>query len=101
MSQAATLQEIHEENSESWGDVWLGIINLPGYESGLVEMTDGVDLPVLQDTTSDDVADAYGASKWYIYLVDRDGYPRRVFYQLDLDDERDRLLAEIAALVEE
>ena len=57
-------------------------------------------LPVLQDTSDDDVADAYGASKWYIYLLDREGIPQVIWYELDLEDERDRLLEQLAGLVE-
>ncbi len=57
-------------------------------------------LPVLQDTNEDGVADAYGASKWYIYLMDAQGVPKTIWYELDLDTERDRLLSEIQAVAE-
>ena len=77
------------------------LINSAAAKSGMKDLTDGVSLPVLQDTTKDDVFDLYNASKWYIYLVDAKGIPRIVHYSLDLDSERDRLLAEIAALVKE
>ena len=75
------------------------VVDLPGYEGGMGELVAGVSLPVLQDTSSDGVADAYGAERWYIYLVDRQGVPRVLHYGLDLDAERDRLLGEIAELV--
>jgi hypothetical protein len=77
------------------------LINLPGYEDGIPDLTETCTLPVLQDTTKDGVANEYGAEKWYIYLIDRDGKIRLIHYSLDLDSERDRLLEEIAELVGE
>jgi len=78
------------------------MINLPGYESGIEDLTDGVTLPVLQDTDELEVAENYGASKWYVYIIDRSGIPRYVHYSMDLDgDEADRLLSEISTLVKE
>ncbi len=77
------------------------LINQAGVESGMPDLSAGVSLPILQDTTEAGVFDLYGASKWYVYLVDATGVPRIIHYSLDLDSERDRLLAEIAALVEE
>ena len=65
------------------------------------ELIKGVSLPVLQDTSEADVFDIYGAEKWYIYLVDRDGIPRTIHYSINLDSERERLLSEIAALAAE
>lgn len=77
-------------------------MNEAGYETGVPEMTEGVTLPVLQDTAEADVFTTYGASKWYVYLIDRAGTPRFIHYSLDLDGEdRARLLAEIATLVAE
>jgi len=61
-------------------------------------MTDGVTLPVLQDTSKDDAADAYGASKWYIYLIDAEGIPQVIHYSLDFPDEAERLVTEINTL---
>ena len=77
------------------------LINSAAAKSGMKDLTDGVSLPVLQDTSEADVFDLYNASKWYIYLVDSQGIPRIIHYSLDLDGERDRLLDEIAALVKE
>lgn len=77
------------------------IINQAGTEESMPDLSDGVSLPILQDTTTADVFDQYGASKWYIYLIDAQGIPRTIHYGLDLDSERDRLLSEIAALVKE
>ena len=46
--------------------MWLTIINIPGGEDELDELTvyeREATLPVLQDTTDDDVAESYGAEK--------------------------------------
>jgi len=80
--------------------VQLIIVNLPGYEEGLPDMALRTSLPILQDTNEDGIATCYGASKWYIYVIDPSGIIRRIHYSLDLSAERDRLLAEIAAFVE-
>ena len=57
---------------------------------------------MLQDTSSDGVAESYGTAKWYFTLIDRDGKVRYVHYELDLDDdEEERFLAEIAEIVGE
>ena len=77
------------------------LINSAAAKSGMKDLTDGVSLPVLQDTSKADVFDLYNASKWYIYIVDTNGIPRFIHYSLNLDDERDRLLDEIAGLVKE
>lgn len=78
------------------------IVDLPGYESGMDELVGGVTLPVLQDTTADAVATTYGASKWYVYLIDRAGTIRYIHYSLDLAaTDRARLLSEIASLTAE
>jgi len=102
VTQAASLQEIWDQSlSASSDSVDLILINNPGYESGLPDLAAVTSLPILQDTHDDDVADTYGASNWYIYLVDGQGYPRAVWYLMDLDAERDRLLDSISALMEE
>ena len=97
------MQEIYEENSAAWGsDVQLLIVDLPGYESGMADLVAGVTLPVLQDTTADAVATTYGASKWYVYLIDRAGTIRYIHYAMDLaDSDRARLLSEISSLTAE
>ena len=77
------------------------IINHAGTEESLPDLADGVSLPILQDTSTEDVFDQYGASKWYVYLIDSQGIPRTIHYSLDLDNERERLLSDIAALVKE
>jgi len=62
-------------------------------------MTETITLPVLQDTFEDGVAKEYGADKWYIYVVDRAGNVRYLHYYLDLNSERERLLAEVNELL--
>jgi hypothetical protein len=77
------------------------IIHVEGGESeldALTEYSGTVTLPVLQDTSEADVETAYNAEKWFFYLGEPDGTLRYVHYQLDLDSERDRLLAEIDEL---
>jgi len=96
----AQIQNIVDENSSTWGDVKVVIIDLPGFEEGLPDLIAQTTLPILQDTYEDGIATCYGASKWYLYLVDRAGVVQVVHYTLDLDAERDRLLAEISTLVE-
>ncbi len=73
-------------------------MNLIGTEDGIPDLTEGVQLPVLQDVTESAVASCFGASKWYIYVVDKTGIPRFIHYQLDLDSERSRLFEELASL---
>ena len=75
------------------------IFNLPGFEEGLPDLIAQTTLPILQDTSTDGIAGCYGASKWYLYLVDRSGVVRTIHYSLDLDTERDRLLTELAGMV--
>ena len=53
------MQDIWERNHESWGDVELFIVNSRGSEDGLPDLTDGVTLPVFQDTSEDDVYTSY------------------------------------------
>lgn len=78
------------------------LINLESAAEEIGELVgDDVTLPVLQDTGEADVADDYGAEKWYFMLIDREGRPRLIHYSLDLGSESDRLLSEIAELVAE
>lgn len=73
-------------------------MNLMGTESGIPDLTAGTSLPVLQDNGASNIAGCFGASKWYLYVVDREGIPRHIHYQLDLNSERNRLFMELAAL---
>ncbi|MCB9743987.1 MAG: hypothetical protein H6741_28290 [Alphaproteobacteria bacterium] len=92
------MQDIWERNHESWGDVELFIVNSRGSEDGLPDLTDGVTLPVFQDTSEDDVYTSYGAEKWYFYYLDRQGVVQRIDYYLSLPAEEERFLAAIAEL---
>ena len=76
------------------------IVNLPEYAADVAELFGGP-VPILQDTLEEQTANLYGAAKWYVYLIDREGNPRYVHYEIDLATERDRLLGEIATLVAE
>ena len=88
-----------DENSGTWGDVRVLVINLPGFEEGLPDLIAQTTLPILQDTSTDGIASCYGASKWYLYLVDRAGSVQIIHYSLDLEAERDRLLEELSTMV--
>ena len=66
-----------------------------GSEDGIPDLTDGVRIPVLQDVPEAGVAACFGASKWYIYIIDAAGIPKTIFYSLNLDSERERLLSAI------
>ena len=98
MSQVATLQDIYQRNLVGRDDVELVVINSRGSEEGLPELTDGVTLPVLQDTTSDDVYGHYGATKWYMYFIGKDGAPHRIHYHMDLPEDEARFLSFIDEL---
>ena len=74
------------------------IINLKGTEDGIPDLTETAQIPVLQDTSTARISTCFGASKWYIYLVDKAGVVRFIHYQLNLETERDRLLTEVAVL---
>ena len=52
-------------------------------------------LPILQDDVETHLAQGFGASKWYIYIIDAAGIPKTIFYSLNLDTERERLLTAI------
>lgn len=100
--QVKQIQAIWDEHSAEWADhLDLHIIALAAGESGLPDLTEGLTLPVLHDTAEAGVQDAYGAEKWYFYLIDRDGRVRWIHYKLDLNGDRDRLLGEIATLIAE
>ncbi|GEM_PF-2557334 len=75
------------------------LINQYGADEGLPDMTAGLSLPVLQDTAEDAVFSSYNASKWFLYIIDRDGQMVLLHYDMDYDTEEERLLAEIAAVV--
>ena len=98
-AQVQQLQALWDAHAEQWaGDVTLQIIALSAGQSGLETLTDGISLPVLQDTEQAAVADQYGAQKWYVYVVDRTGQVRWIHYRFDLTNHADRLVAEVDAL---
>jgi hypothetical protein len=80
------------------GGAQIVIINLPGFEESLPELSSRTSLPILQDTDTEGVAKCFGASKWYVYVMNRSGVPRFIHYQIDLAGERNRLFLEIATL---
>lgn len=82
-----------------WGDAQLLLINSIGSESGLPDLTAGVSLPVLQDTTTALTFEAYGAEKWYLYAIDAQGVVRALHYELHLPEGEARLL-ELLALAQ-
>lgn len=101
-AQVQQLQTLWDAHGERWGDDFtLQIVALAAGESGLPDLTQGLTLPVLQDTPEAAVQDRYGAEKWYVYLIDRDGRVRHIHYKFDLTNHADRLLAEIDQLIAE
>lgn len=102
-AQVRDLQALYDANSATWGDVSVVIIAISGYEEYLPDLVgdDEVRLPVLLDTAAVDARTKYGADKWYIYLMDRSGRPKTIHYELDLVNDADRLLSELALLVGE
>ncbi len=70
-------------------------MNSVGSDEGLPDLTDGVSLPVLQDTSEAAVFSRMNASKWYLYVLDRNGELVTLHYDVDYDAEEARILAEI------
>ena len=91
------MQEIVDDNSEELGDANIILVNLAGTEEGIPDLSARNQLPILQDDVETHLAQCFGASKWYIYVIDASGIPRTIFYSLNLDTERDRLFAAIDA----
>ena len=77
------------------GDTNIILVNLAGTEEGIPDLSAANQLPILQDDVETHLAQCFGASKWYIYIIDAEGVPKTIFYSLNLDTERDRLLAAI------
>jgi hypothetical protein len=73
------------------------VINKLGSESGIPDLTDGVAIPVLQDN-SDHVIEQYGAEKWYLYVIDKSGFPSKLHYKLDVPGEISRIETEVEAV---
>lgn len=68
------------------------VVNLPAYASSVEKLTEKTDLPVLQDITSEDAATQYGASKWYLYVLNPDGSLHIMHYNLPMPTQLPRLL---------
>ena len=79
------------------GDAKIILVNLAGTEEGIPDLSAENQLPILQDDVDTHLAQCFGASKWYIYIMDAAGNPKTIFYSLNLDTERERLLTAIAA----
>ena len=84
------------EHSADLGGANIILVNLAGTEEGIPDLSAENQLPILQDDVETHLAKCFGASKWYIYIMDAEGMPKTIFYSLNLDTERDRLLAAIA-----
>ena len=76
------------------------IVNLTGTVDGVPDLTENAQIPVLQDTVETRVVNCFGASKWYVYVVDKAGHVRFIHYKINLDTEKERLFAEIAQAYE-
>lgn len=95
------MQEMVDEQGSAWDGVYTVIVNLPGYESGLEELAAETDIPILQDTDDVDAGEAYGAYKWYVYIVDQTGHLQALWYELDLaGDERQKVYDAVGDLLE-
>lgn len=90
-----------EEQGSAWSEVSVRVVALNAATEDLPILADGHDLPILLDEAERTVERAYGAERWYIYLLDRSGAPRIIHYSLDFSRERERLVAEVAALLTE
>lgn len=96
-SHVAQLQEVVDDNPEAFADVYVAVVDSRGYEDYIDELVgEDITLPVLQDTTTDGVFDAYGASKWYLYVIDAEGELAYLHYSFDIDGDTDRLLTELS-----
>tara|TARA_B100000886_G_scaffold102498_1_gene68082 strand:- start:126 stop:416 length:291 start_codon:yes stop_codon:yes gene_type:complete len=89
------LQTIVDNHREELGDTQWIVVNMAGTEDGIPDLSAENQMPILQDNVTAKTLQCYGASKWYIYVIDSSGTPRTIFYSLDLDAEQDRLLTAI------
>jgi hypothetical protein len=90
-----------DAQGEAWSDVSVRIVAFNAAAESLPELADGHDLPILVDTEALDLESAYGAERWFIYLLDRDGIPQTLHYSLNFATEADRLVAEVDSLLAE
>ena len=80
-------------------DLGLVLINQASAADSIGELAENTTIPILQDTTEEATFTRFGADKWYIYLLDREHRLHLLYYSLDLDDERQRLLTEIEEIM--
>ena len=73
------------------------VINLAAYASSLSEITDLTNFPVVQDEESVKIAEEYGASKWFIYIMNADGTLHKMHYDLPMPSQLDRLVKWVEA----
>lgn len=73
------------------------VVNLPVYDDALGDLVAATDLPVLQDTSDNDMGERWGASKSYVYVLDASAHPAYIHYTLSFTNDIDRLLQEVEA----
>lgn len=100
-TQVGQLQALWDANRDAWdGNTQLVIVALAGGADEVSELTDRVaDLPILQDTPEQDVEEAYGADRWYTYILTPAGELHTLHYAVNLGDSAElaRLLDQIEA----
>lgn len=100
-TQVGQLQALWDANETRWADTTaLVIVALAGGADEVAELTERVeDLPILLDTAEANVEDAYGADRWYTYLLTPDSGLHTLHYAVNLADaaEVERLLAQLDA----
>ena len=83
--------------AEEWGDdVAIVLVNMIGYEADLPEFCGLHDLPTVQDDGAAGVADAFGASLYWNYVLKTDGRLHTMYYSLYLPTDEQRLITDIA-----
>ena len=93
------LGAIVAEQGSAWAELSVRVLALDTALESLPELADGHDLPILVDTDTLNLQGQYGADRWYIYLLDRNGEPAMLHYELNFTTERDRLVNEVNALL--
>lgn len=100
-TQVGQLQALWEAHREAWEDTTrLVIVALAGGADEISALTDRVaDLPILQDTPEAAAEDAYGADRWYTYLLTPDGGLHTLHYSVNLTDSAEvvRLVGQLEA----
>lgn len=99
-SQVEQLSALWAEHPDWADDTAVVILSLASGADEVEELTSRAgSLPVLQDLDEAGVADAYGADRWYVYVLTPTGALHTLHYSVNLSDsaERDRLLAQLDA----